>query len=374
MRHGLRPHHIALISLAMLAIPALDADVTLRYKTEVSFNPALPPQMAQAMPGMEAVLPKESSVQLRNGKGFSSSGANVSMCDFSKQEMTLLDNEGKRYATLPFAQFGDAFAGAMPEMPSQPAGMMASMKSHFESKATGRTETIQGIEGEEHEFVMTVDAPALPNMPSGGPMMRMVMRFWRARPGEVMRVPAVREVAGYNLFAAATMNPVSSMEKVFRQMPGFANNFAAVYKEMPIRGHTADFADADRSVHAGDERLAEADPGQRRHERGLESRRTFPRDTPGTRRAFHRGDTGYRLSDPRRLQAGPRGGNPPRHDRQGAGRVQEAVSARIQATPKPAEVVFLRGSALSLRAYPFCRSHSRKASRYRMMPLREYRR
>ena len=236
MRHGLRPHHTALISLAMLAIPALDADVTLRYKTEVSFNPALPPQMAQAMPGMEAALPKESSVQLKNGKGHSSSGANVSICDFSKQEMTLLDNEGKRYATLPFAQFADAFAGAMPEMPSQPAGMMASMKPHFESKATGRTETIQGIEGEEHEFAMTVDAPAMPNMPSGGPMMRMVMHFWRARRSEVMRVPAVREVAGYNLFAAATMNPVSSMEKIFRQMPGFADNFAAVYKEMQSGG------------------------------------------------------------------------------------------------------------------------------------------
>jgi hypothetical protein len=68
----------------------------------------------------------------------------------------------------------------------------------------------------------------MPNMPSG-PMMRMVMRFWRAKGSEVMRVPAVREVAGYNLFAAATMNPVSSMEKTFRQMPGFSDNFAAVY-------------------------------------------------------------------------------------------------------------------------------------------------
>lgn len=232
MRHRFHLGHASLIGLTLLALPALHADVTLRYKTEIKLNSALPAQMTQpALAAMGDSLPKESSLQLKNGKGSSISGWNTSICDFTNQEITLLDNEGKRYATLPFKQFGDEIANAMPQMNSQAAGMMQSMKARVETKLTGRTAVIQGVEGEEREVVMTLDAPPMPNMPAS-PMVRMVMHIWNAKASEVLRVPAVREAAGYNLFAAATMNPVSSLESAFRQMPGFMDNLAALYKEM----------------------------------------------------------------------------------------------------------------------------------------------
>jgi hypothetical protein len=76
-------------SLTLLAMPLLNADVTLRYKMEIKLNPSLPAQMTQAMQGTNAALPKESSMQFKSGKGYSSSGLNT-ICDFGKQEITVL--------------------------------------------------------------------------------------------------------------------------------------------------------------------------------------------------------------------------------------------------------------------------------------------
>jgi hypothetical protein len=78
---------------------------------------------------------------------------------------------------------------------------MASLKPTISSKLTGRTQTIQGIEAEEREFLMSVDGPAMANIPAG-PAMNLLMEVWTAKSSETMRVPLVRELAGYNLWAA----------------------------------------------------------------------------------------------------------------------------------------------------------------------------
>jgi hypothetical protein len=141
----------------------------------------------------------------------------------------LLDPAGKKYGIIQFDKFGDEIAAAMPQMPEQAKAAMAAMKTHVESKTTGRTATIQGIESEEHQIEMTVDGPPMPNMPQS-PTMRMVMHVWIAKTSEIMRVPAVRELAGYHLFAASTMNPAASIQKAFMQMPGFGEAMAGMAK------------------------------------------------------------------------------------------------------------------------------------------------
>ncbi|HTS46309.1 MAG TPA: hypothetical protein VMH05_00110 [Bryobacteraceae bacterium] len=209
----------ALLSLLLIGVSGLRADVTLRYKTEVNINPNLPSAM-QGLSAMDAVIPHEMILQYRDGKGATSQGAMTSIADFAKQELTILDHQGKRYSTLPYAQYADAATAAMPRVSGQAAGMLAGMKTHSESKITGHSATIQGIEADEREFDITIDPPDLPNMPAvPGPMIRLVMHFWMAKPGEIIRVPAVREVLGYGQFAAATMNPMSSVEKILGQMP-----------------------------------------------------------------------------------------------------------------------------------------------------------
>jgi hypothetical protein len=220
--------------LAFATVPAF-ADVTLRYKSDVKMNPTIPAAMAQQATAGMAGLPLDSTLQLKGGKGFSTFNGFTSIYDFTKQEITLLDSSGKQYATLPAADFGAQMMAAMPEMPAQAKAMMSSMKTHFDSKATGKTDTIRGIEGEERQMEITVDAPAMPNVPPG-PMMRMVMHFWTAKQSETMKNPAVRELVGYNLFANATMNPVEMMAKMLRQMPGFSDAFEGMMKEFQKGG------------------------------------------------------------------------------------------------------------------------------------------
>ncbi len=214
--------------LTLLAIPVLNADVTVRYKMEIKVNPSLPAQMAQAMQGTSASLPKESSMQFKSGKGYSSAGLNT-LSDFAKQEITVLDPAGKKYGSIQFDKFGDEIAAGMPQMPEQAKAAMAALKTHVESKTTGRTATIQGIEAEEHQIEMTVDGMPGTNMPEG-PMMRMVMHIWIAKTSEIMRVPAVRELAGYHLFTASTMNPAAAIQKAFMQMPGLGGAMAEMVK------------------------------------------------------------------------------------------------------------------------------------------------
>ena len=118
----------------------------------------------------------------------------------------------RRYATLPLKQLADEFAKGMAAIPPEARAAMSSIKIAVESKGTGRTTEIQGVVAEEKEVVMTMEGPAMPNMPAG-PFMRMVMQIWTPKSGEAMRVPAIREIAGYNLASLAMMNPGAAMEK-----------------------------------------------------------------------------------------------------------------------------------------------------------------
>jgi hypothetical protein len=227
------------VSIALLAI-SLHADVTIRYKTDVQMNSSLPPAITQqATQGMmNGALPTNISMQLKGGKGYSSAGIMTAIVDFTKKEITLLDKEGKRYATVGVNDLADQMMAAMPAMPDQAKAMMAAMKTHFAAKATGATATISGVESEERQLELTIDTPPMPNMPEG-PMMRMVMHIWTAKQSEIMKNPAIRELAGYNLYSYSVMNPVGTMEKMFQQMPGFGDAFAGMMKEMKTGGTPA---------------------------------------------------------------------------------------------------------------------------------------
>ncbi len=233
----------------LLAIPVLHADVTVRYKTEVKMNPALPAQMAGVMGGADALIPQEQILRLKGGKGFSTAAGYNSITDFTTQEITLLDTKTSRYAKLKASQLSETLAATIPKMPPEAAAMMASMKTDVSPwKATGRTAVIQGVETEEREIVFSIAGPALPNMPPG-PMVRMVMQIWTAGPGEVLRVPAIRELTGYSLWSFATMNPTSGIEGMMKQMSGFAEFLAPLiaYRQMGatvMRMHTDMFMPA----------------------------------------------------------------------------------------------------------------------------------
>jgi hypothetical protein len=208
------------------------ADVTLRYKTEVKMNPALPPQMTeQATKSMASAMPAEIVFQWKEGKGATSVGRYRTIVDVVKGQMTLIDPEKKRITTVTPDRFMEQMTKGLAEMPAEARAAMAAIKVSTDSKITGRTETIQGVASEEREVTMSIEGPPVPNMPPG-PMMKMTIQFWTAKQEEIMRIPALRELTGYNIWAFSTMNPASSMEKIFQQMPGSADGIGKFMKEM----------------------------------------------------------------------------------------------------------------------------------------------
>jgi hypothetical protein len=145
--------------------------------------------------------------------------------------MTLVDSDKKRIATVTTEQLTDEMMKLIAEMPAEARAAMAAMKSTAESRVTGRTETILGIQAEEREITISIEGPPVPNMPPG-PMIKLGIQFWTARADEILRVPALREVTGYNLWAYATMNPAGTVEKMLKQMPGMGEGLGKVMKEM----------------------------------------------------------------------------------------------------------------------------------------------
>ena len=217
---------LASVFLMSLTLSVVHADVTLRYKMEVKLNPALPAQTAAGATSQESV------VRLKGGKGFSTSMGYTAIIDFTTKQMTILDTAGKRYAKMTTDQFGEEMGRAMPEMPAQARAGMPSMKTDVSpARVTGRTAVIQGVEAEEREITLSVEGPAMANMPPG-PMVKMVTHMWSAKPGEVMRVPAIRELTGYSLWSCTIMDPTALMGKMMKQIPGFADTFEPLLKEI----------------------------------------------------------------------------------------------------------------------------------------------
>jgi hypothetical protein len=224
------------LALACWAAAGLRADVTIRYQTEIKPAAALGPLME---PFLKAAQNANSGIAIRmkGNKAYTTAGALFEIFDFVKQEVTLIDPAHKIFAAFPVSEFADQLAAAMPQAtPEQAkagAQAMASIKTKAESKMTGRTAVIQGVQAEERELTITMDIPMPPNMPqTPGPGMRMVMQIWTAKPEEALHNPAIRELTGYSLWQKYILNPAGSMSKIAGKMPGMAETIQPMFEEI----------------------------------------------------------------------------------------------------------------------------------------------
>jgi len=224
-------------ALALSIAPGLRADVTLRYETELKPAAALQPMMEQLAKTMQTTT--STSIRMKGNQGYTTSGNWVEIFDFAKGDVTLLDPAAKTFAALPLSQLVDKMAGAMPQMPPQATQaldqILASMKSNVDSKLTGKTGEIQGVQAEEREVILTIDIP----LPAGmtkelGPNvnMKMVMHIWTAKKEEALRVPAIRELSGYQAYQRYIMNPAGMFEKLASKMPGLAKVMGPLMEEI----------------------------------------------------------------------------------------------------------------------------------------------
>jgi hypothetical protein len=193
------------------------------------------------LPGMaEAIKPLRDmgssiSILMKGNKAVSTAGNFTTIVDFAKQEVTLIDNGHKTFATIPASQFGDSLAAAMPQLSLNQAASMkqalGSIKTTSNSKKTGRTDVIQGVQAEETELTFSMELPVPVTSAQPSTVMTMVMHVWSAKPEEASRVQAIRELTGFNLWQKYFMNPAESVRKVVGLMPGM-ENIASVFGEM----------------------------------------------------------------------------------------------------------------------------------------------
>jgi hypothetical protein len=147
-----------------------------------------------------------------------------------------VDVANKRFATTNADQFGQQLKSAIPAVPEQASVMLNSMKSHFESRSTGRTAVIQGIQAEEQEFVLSVDM-AIPGGPATpAPFMKMVMQVWTPKPEEVQRIPALQEYKNYTAAANFSTNSTESIKQIMSMMPGMGDGLGAMTAEISKKG------------------------------------------------------------------------------------------------------------------------------------------
>src|SRR5260370_16990870 len=105
-----------------------------------------------------------------------------------------MKKEKKTLASVEMDDYQQAVASMVPKPSAEAQAMLANMETKFESKSTGRKETIQGILAEERQIIMTMSAKAATDQETPGQLMRMVVNIWSAAPNEAARVPPLSEI------------------------------------------------------------------------------------------------------------------------------------------------------------------------------------
>jgi len=137
---------------------------------------------------------------------------------------------------MPASQLADKMAGAFPQAASaqmQAAQQaLASIKTKVDSKMTGNTAEIQGVQAEEREVTVTMDMPmpTVVNQPDAS--LKMVMHIWTAKKEEALRVPAIRELTGYQAWQKYILNPVGVLQKLGGKLPGMSNVIGPMIEEI----------------------------------------------------------------------------------------------------------------------------------------------
>jgi len=224
----LRPY----AAFVLLFAPAMWADATIHYHTDIKASAIIPAAaIDEALAGI-----RDMEIRIKGNKASSSQGNITSITDWMTQDLSLVDAPHKRFAKVPADQYAEQVKSVIPAIPEQARAALASMKTSLESRSTGRTATIQGIETEEHEFVVNIDMALPAGTPASSPFMKIVMQMWTPKPEEAQRVPALQEFKNYITSAGSTLNPVGMIKQVLSGLPGLGDNLSAMVEEISKNG------------------------------------------------------------------------------------------------------------------------------------------
>ncbi|HEY2842902.1 MAG TPA: hypothetical protein VGJ09_04600 [Bryobacteraceae bacterium] len=225
--------HRSILAIAVLA-PLLHGDATLRYHTDVKTATGIPGLPSGAsLADMSSM--RDMVVRVKGNKAYSEQGHLTSILDLTTQEMTLIDAPHKLFAKVPAGKYAELAKSAIPVVPEEARVALASMKTSVDSRNTGRTAAIQGVQSEEHEFVLSIEMPA-GGPPLAGPMMKMLVQIWTAKAEEAQRIPALQEVQNYTASASGAVNPVELIAQVFSAVPGLGDSLTSMIADMTKSG------------------------------------------------------------------------------------------------------------------------------------------
>ena len=218
-------------TLGLWAGQAAWSDLTMRHSLDLKFGSFLPPAAMEAMKGQFGELPKETIVQIKGQKAYTSMGRMVMVADYAKGVITLMDPKTQRFAVSPMSTYGEKIAAAqkLPSIPPQVRQMFENMKFDVKTERTGQTATIQGIRGEENLVTASVEIPN----PSGASMqMRAEIHQFVAAAEEVKRIPALQELAMYARMPKAGMDPIELATKALASFPGLVDKMRGPMEEL----------------------------------------------------------------------------------------------------------------------------------------------
>jgi TonB family protein len=220
------------VFLGLCAVQAGRADLTLRYTYTYKMGSFLPPQALDAMKQqLGNWMAEGTTLEIKGDRVYASMGRMFSVTDYAKGEITVVDPETKRYATVPLADYMTKMLAAqkLPPMPPDAQRIFDNMKLEVKSSKTGLTETIQGIRTEENMLAISMELTA-------GMQMRTEIHFWMAGVEELKRTPAMRELADWAGRAKGGLDPVEMMTKSLARMPGMGEKLRGPVQEMMKAG------------------------------------------------------------------------------------------------------------------------------------------
>jgi hypothetical protein len=216
-------------ALLLLVWSIAPADVTVRQTSTVKLPPFIPPEFqAQMREQLQRSMPAETLLRIRGDKTYASYGPLAAIADYGRNEVTLLDPKGKRYASVPLADFGDRLAAAFKSSASRGTAQPPGQTPRFDvaTKKTGQVAPIQGIQAEESLTEITMQMPPMTQIPAGPfdaaiSTLRLEIRSWVAQAGDIRRLPALKELADYSEQSMRVLNPDDFFNKALSAMPGF---------------------------------------------------------------------------------------------------------------------------------------------------------
>jgi TonB family protein len=204
---------------ALVALPAVAADLTVRYKVSVTAGSLMRPEASQKLEEARKRAPSEVVTRFHGDVARSEVNGMVTLLDFGTRQVTLVDARTRRIATAPFDEYTAALRAAAKPMPSQLSTALAKIKPHAVSKENFLLAEIAGIRAEQLAATFDYNLPAAAG--AGGLVaMRIEIKSWRPLEEEMARLPLLRDWAARQARGKEMAQPTGALDGVIAAAGG----------------------------------------------------------------------------------------------------------------------------------------------------------